>query len=160
MKVDNHKDAEGDRQPHVVELERQIIEGDIKHKKIQRKIERLKGTILLAIHDAERGDAAEENNRGSSSDGEDNGSDDDHEAAEPHRRSHHQQRRRPSELSYKLRDVASRATTLRYVGRKAGQLENLLTLVVGATTIVGNVCSATATRRRRVVIAVGRESAT
>ena len=131
-KVDSHKDSEKSLRSQVSELERQIVEGEIKRKKIQQEAARLKRQILLK-HNADRGGAPGNiaNNSGSSSDVEDSGNSDDAEA-EPHRRrrSHHQ-RQRPSGLSYKLRDTASRATVQRYIGRKAEQLENWLTQAVG-----------------------------
>jgi hypothetical protein len=114
-----------------LELERQIVEGEIKRKTIQQEVARLKRKILVK-HGGDRGGVTGNtaNNSGSSSDVEDSGSSDDAEA-EPHRRRSHHQRQRPRGLSYKLRDTTSRATVQRYIGRKGEQLDNCLTQVVG-----------------------------
>jgi hypothetical protein len=117
-------------QSQISELERQIVEGEIKRSKTQREVARLKCKIL-AKHNADRGDAAGDfaKNSGSSSVVEGIGRSDDGED-EPHCRSR-QQRKKPSGLSYKLRATASRATMYMYIGRKADQLKKLLTHVVG-----------------------------
>jgi hypothetical protein len=127
--VDIQKDAEKDLRSQLSAADRERVEAEIKRRKVEKEVSRLKGKIM-AMLDADREDATEELDgaRGGRCDVEDNDGDDAEEL--PHRMSQ-QQRERPSGLSYKLRHAATRATVRRYVGRKAKHLEERLTHVVG-----------------------------
>jgi hypothetical protein len=128
--VDSQKDAEKDLRSQLSAVDIQRVEAEIKSRKVEMEaVSRLKGKIK-AMLESNREDATEEldSTGGGRCDVEDSSGDDADEL--PHRRS--QQRERLSGLSYKFPHAATRAIVRRYVlGRKADQLEQWLTQVVG-----------------------------
>jgi hypothetical protein len=123
--VDSQKDAEKDMRSQLSAADRESVEAEIKRRKVEKEVSRLKGKVK-AMFEADREDATEELDSigGGRCDVEDSNGDDAEEL--PRRRS----RERPSGLSYKLRHAATRAAVRRYVGRKAEQLERWLTHVI------------------------------
>jgi hypothetical protein len=92
--VDSQKDGEKDMRSQLSAADRKRVEADIKRRKVEKEVSRLKGKIK-AMFEADREDATEEldSTGGGRCDVEDNSGDDAEEL--PHRRSQ-QQRERPA----------------------------------------------------------------
>jgi TolA-binding protein len=118
--VDNQKDVEKDMRSQQSAVGVLRVGAEIKRRKVEKEVSRLKGKIK-AIFEADCEGATEEldSTGGGRCDVEDNSGDDAEEL--PHRRLY--QRGRPSGLSYYLRHAATRATMRRYLKRKADELE-------------------------------------